>query len=102
VTDSPRWLARGAGGYTAFAGRSIDPGAECVDEDEQRRQTQEAHLRASRRGREEWLRLRRDVDWTLNGMVASGLVRRHDLRPIRHELERLDRRVINGASSVAG
>jgi hypothetical protein len=92
--DQPRFLAKGLG-YVDSAARAMDR-VECVDEDEQARQTAAAHRAWEREQRRAWGQARREIlagveRFKANGHPDKPLLR--DLHLIEYGTRKLDRRL---------
>jgi hypothetical protein len=94
VSDEPRYLAKAAG-YTASSARAMDK-LECVDEDEQERQTEDAHRRWKRDRARAWGQARREILAGVERFKANGHPDRRtlsDLRVMQRTVERVDKRI---------
>lgn len=88
AVDEPRFLGR-AVDYASFP--TVDP-AECVDEAEQRRQTDDAHVRWRRELQREWGAARLSILDAVEGFKSSGRLDRRLVSDV-HLLERGVRRI---------
>jgi hypothetical protein len=89
VSDTPRYLGR-TGGY---APRPTIDALEAVDEDEQRRQTAQAHLRWKKDLARDWGRCRTEVLNAVQAFTSSPRVNgkmRHHVRQITRTIDRID------------
>jgi hypothetical protein len=91
VDDRPRFLAPKAG-YQPSAVGAID-NLEAVDEDTQERLSAAARRREKAREVAAWVEARRTIEEALRAFLVVVPQMRHDVRPVRHSLGRIDRRM---------
>ena len=91
--DEPRFLARV--GYTHVRHLAVDK-LECIDENEQQRQTIEAHRRVREQVHHDWAAARSAILDGLSRFKSSGRLDRKlvsDVRALERVVERIDRDV---------